>query len=374
MKVLVLPDSFTGTLSAPAAAAAIKSGWQAGAPHDDVLALAISDGGPGFISALLTSDKYQSHQVSVTDLLGRPIEIEMASARLDKLTFFIESAQIVGTQLVLAEPVKQPGRYTSYGIGEAIKFALESKAQRIVIGLGGTASIDGGAGLLAALGVEPAQLLNCGGSALIALTQLDFSEVSNRLANVELVIAADVDVPLLGSRGAAMGFGAQKGASPQLQSELEIALTKFSSLVPARSDGKNAAVMMGAGAAGGIGFAILALGGSKVAGFSYVATALDLAAEIAAADLVITGEGKFDWQSMQGKAISQLAQLCLTQGKPLLVLAGQVDVGRREWSAIGIVGTYGCSADGDIPTNPTFALTELATRVSRTFSPTSWQN
>lgn len=374
MRVLVVPDSFTGTLSAPEAAIAIQTGWQRGAPNDEVTALAISDGGPGFISALLTSAKYQAHEITVSDLLHREVKITLASAQLDKFTFFIESAQIVGSQLVETQSPRHPADYTSYGIGEAIMFAVSAGAARIVIGLGGTASIDGGAGLLAALGAQPAELLSQGGGALAELNNLQLDELIPDIANVELIVAADVDVPLLGNRGAAFGFGAQKGANPELQAELEAALTNFSNLVPIRSDGKNAAVMMGAGAAGGIGYAILALGGSKVAGFDFAAAALELPAAIEGADLVITGEGKFDWQSMQGKAISQLAQLCLAAGKPLLVLAGQVDVGRREWSAIGIVGTYGCSDDGEIPTNPAAALSELAVRVSRTFSPNSWQN
>ena len=144
--------------------------------------------------------------------------------------------------------------------------------------------------------------------------------------------------------------------------------------MPIRKDGKDAAVMLGAGAAGGIGYALLALGAKKVSGFDFVVEALNLTEEISKADLIVTGEGKFDWQSMQGKAISQLAQACLSAGKPLLVLAGQVDVGRREWSAIGVVGTYGCSSDGEIPSNPAKSLSELAARVSRTFSPISWQN
>ena len=374
MRVLVVPDSFTGTLSAPEAAIAIQTGWQRGAPNDEVTALAISDGGPGFISALLTSARYQAHEITVSDLLHREVKITLASTQLDKFTFFIESAQIVGSQLVETQSPRRPAEYTSYGIGEAIMFALSAGAARIVIGLGGTASIDGGAGLLAALGAQPAELLSRGGGALAGLNNLQLDELIPDIANVELIVAADVDVPLLGNRGAAFGFGAQKGASPELQAELEAALTNFSNLVPVRPDRKNAAVMMGAGAAGGIGYAILALGGSKVAGFEFAAAALELPAAIQNADLVITGEGKFDWQSMQGKAISQLAQLCLAAGKPLLVLAGQVDVGRREWSAIGIVGTYGCSDDGEIPTNPAAALSELAVRVSRTFSPTSWQN
>jgi glycerate kinase len=374
MRVLVIPDSFTGTLSAPEAAIAIQTGWQQGAPNDEVMALAISDGGPGFISALLTSAKYRSHEITVSDLLNREVKITLASAQLDKLTFFIESAQIVGSHLVAAESQRRPADYTSYGIGEAIKFALSAGAARIVIGLGGTASIDGGAGLLAALGAQPAELLSRGGGALAGLNNLKLDALTPAIANVELIVAADVDVPLLGSRGAAFGFGAQKGASAELQAELEVALTNFSNLIPIRPDGKNAALMMGAGAAGGIGYAILALGGSKVAGFDYVAAALDLPAAIEKADLVVTGEGKFDWQSLQGKAISQLAKLCLSTGKPLLVLAGQVDVGRREWSAVGIVGTYGCSDDGEIPTNPATTLSQLAVRVSRTFSPTSWQN
>lgn len=374
MQVLVVPDSFTGTLTAREAADAISLGWLRGAPADLVTKLAISDGGPGFVEALLTSSRYRELSFSVTDLLGRKIEISAAVTSDPVVTCYLESAQIVGTNLITDKLQRTPEKYSSYGIGEAILAAKDAGAIRIVIGLGGTAVIDGGAGMLAALGATPKDALVAGGAALNQISELDISTAKANLAGIELIVAADVDVPLLGARGAALGFGAQKGASIEQQEILETALTHFSELMPKRADGKNAAMMLGAGAAGGIGFAALALGGAKVAGFDYVASALDLVNQVAAADLIITGEGKFDWQSMQGKAISQLAQICLNSGKPLVVLAGQVDVGRREWSAIGIVGTYGCSVDGEIPANPADSLSELAVRVARTFSPNSWQN
>ncbi|MGA1328778.1 MAG: glycerate kinase [Candidatus Nanopelagicales bacterium] len=373
MRVLIVPDSFTGTMSASAAATAISTGWQLSAPHDEITALAISDGGPGFVDAVLTNSAFSIATIEVLDLLGQTILINAAVSDDPVRTYFFESAQIVGSHLVLSD-VKKPDRYTSFGIGQAIKFAINDGAKKIVIGLGGTASIDAGAGMLAALGAEPADQLTSGGNGLKSLRNLNLTKPIELMEGVELIVAADVDVPLLGPRGAVQGFGAQKGATPEIKLELEAAIGNFRSLIPMRPDGKDPALMLGAGAAGGIGFAALAIGARKEAGFEFVATAMNLVEQIAAADLIITGEGKFDWQSMQGKAISQLAQLCLSAGKPLLVLAGQVDVGRREWSAIGVVGTYGCSVDGEIPANPAQALSDLATRVARTFSPTSWQN
>lgn len=373
MRVLVVPDSFTGTLTAGEAAMAIAEGWQESAKSDEISKLALSDGGPGFIAAMLTSTNYQEQKINTSNLIGEPIEISIAVSNNGK-EFFIESAQIVGSEFVASDEQKKPDQYTSYGIGEAVKKCIELGAQKIVIGLGGTASIDGGAGMIAALGAQPKELLDSGGLKLKQLKGLDLSVPIKLLENIDLIVAADVDVPLLGSRGAAMGFGAQKGASPELQTELESSLTHYSDLFPVRNDGKHPAVMLGAGAAGGIGFAALALGGKKVAGFEFVAQAFDLPTQISKCDLVITGEGKFDWQSLQGKAIAQLAQLTLSFGKPLLVLAGQVDVGRREWSTLGIVGAYSCSEDGEIPVNPKTALRDLAARVAKTFSPTSWQN
>lgn len=372
MRVLVVPDSFTGTLSASEAAAAITSGWRDAAPHDELISLAMSDGGPGFVAAMLTSKNYQSETFQVTDLQGQLISIDVAISSTNPKTVFIESAQIVGTQLVASSPVRSPGSYSSFGIGDAILWAIANHAQRIVIGLGGTALIDGGAGMLAALGAQPKSKLMQGGLALAQVSEINLSAPIANLAGVELVVAADVDVPLLGSRGAALGFGLQKGATVEQQAELEAALTNYSSMMPRRIDGKDAALMLGAGAAGGIGYAALALGGTKVAGFNYIAAAVELLEQVAVADLVITGEGSFDWQSMQGKAISQLAAICAAAGKPLLVLAGRVDVGRREWSAIGVVGAYGCSADGELPDQPYESLVSLATRVARTFSPVSW--
>jgi glycerate kinase len=322
---------------------------------------------------MLTSENYQSKILKVTDLQGELISISVAVSSANPKTVFIESAQIVGTQLVAASSVRNPGSYSSFGIGEAILWAIENHAQRIVIGLGGTALIDGGAGMLAALGAEPRSKLAQGGLALAEITEINLSAPLANLTGVELVVAADVDVPLLGSRGAAFGFGLQKGATAEQQAELEAALTNYSSVMPKRIDGKDAALMLGAGAAGGIGYAAMALGATKVSGFHYIAAAMELIEQVAAADLVITGEGSFDWQSMQGKAVSQLAAICAAAGKPLLVLAGRVDVGRREWSAIGVVGAYGCSPDGELPEQPFEALASLANRVARTFSPVSWQ-
>lgn len=373
MRVLVVPDSFTGTLTSPQAAAAITTGWQLGAAHDEVVGFGISDGGTGFVDALVSSGTFEQERFSVPNLVGQVIEITAAVDKLGK-SYFFESAQIVGSQLLNQNDIKLPATYSSYGIGEAMAQAIDRGAKQIVIGLGGTASIDGGAGIFAALGATSDGSLSMGGAGLNQVSKLDITPAQAKVAQINLVIAADVDVPLLGPRGAAMGFGQQKGATPNQQAELEAALAKFSELVPIRPDGKHPAVMLGAGAAGGIGFALLALGARKEAGFAFVADALQLNQQIAAADLVVTGEGSFDWQSMQGKAISQLAQMCLTAGKPLLVLAGRVDVGRREWSALGIVGAYGCSEDGEISDRPADALSDLAARVARTFSPSSWQN
>ena len=339
VRIVIAPDSFTGTLTAAQAALAIKTGWEKTSKADFFLA-PMSDGGPGFIDAIEFGFGGNKTHHQVTGLEGTPIT---APLLIVGKTAYIESHLIVGPQLITKEP-RTPDKYTSRGIGELINIALKEDCQTIFVGVGGTASIDAG---------------------------LEILEVVNRekLNDVELIAATDVDVLLLGNRGAAKGFGEQKGASKELIDQLEAKHEEIAKTTPKRKDKKDAAMMLGAGAGGGIGFALMALGANRVSGLELVTESFDLANEIANSDLVITGEGKLDWQTLRGKVITGVADIATESAISCLALCGQVIAGKRELAAAGIVGAYGCIEEGEeLPDDPFMALVFLAERVSKTWS------
>ncbi|MBU6347893.1 MAG: glycerate kinase, partial [Actinomycetales bacterium] len=238
------PDCFTGTLSAVQAADAMRAGWLSTRPGDDVVSLPVSDGGPGFLAAMCNAFGANRIPVIVCDPLGRPTPAEFAL--LDEQAW-IESALACGLQLL--EPSEfDPGKATSYGVGQLISAAIEAGAKQITVGVGGTACNDAGAGMWAALGAtsEGADLSQ-GGLALRLVTGIDLTPALAKVKDVEIILATDVDNPLLGGRGATATYAKQKGADDELIMRLEVALRDFSSLVGKRADGKDAAVALGAG-------------------------------------------------------------------------------------------------------------------------------
>jgi glycerate kinase len=368
-------------MSAAEAAAAICAGWAKEAP-DDVLDLApVSDGGPGFVTAMASALTIALRDCEVAGPRGERV---IAQYALDEVTgtAYVESAQAAGLHLIpVAE--RDPGIMTSWGVGELLVEVVKAGAGRVVVGLGGTGICDGGAGLLAALGAtavddrgaDVTQLLRGGGIALSEVAEIDLSPSQSVMAGVEIVVASDVDCPLLGTRGAARGFAAQKGASPAEVDVLEEALTTWSMALGAidmQGVSKQVGVLLGAGAGGGIGAALFALGATRKPGIDYVLTASEMSRRAQEADLVLTGEGSFDWQSLRGKAISGVAQAALAAGRPVVVLAGRVEVGRREWAGIGVSGVYSLadlagSAEIAISDGPRW-LTEAAARAARSWS------
>ncbi|MGI8870808.1 MAG: glycerate kinase family protein [Mycobacteriales bacterium] len=339
MRVLVAPDSFGGTLSAIEAAEAIRSGWLRAAPADHVDLRPLSDGGPGFVATLAASLPGRRLPVPTVDPLGRGVTAEILLAGD---TAYVESAQACGLHLLAADE-RDPKRATSYGVGALIAAAVESGARRIVVGLGGSATNDGGAGMLAALGAVPLApdggALPYGGAALAAVDRI---EGLPALRGAQLVAATDVDNPLTGLHGASAIFGPQKGASAADVSLLDAALAHFGAVLqrdaPAAPVGL--ADLPGTGAAGGLGVALLALGGIRESGIAVVRHAIRLDAAVGAADLTISGEGSFDFQSLRGKAVTGVAAAASEHGVPCVVLAGQVGVGRREAAAVGVDRAY----------------------------------
>lgn len=366
MKVLVSPDCFTGTLTSAQAANSIATGWQLAHPDDHIEIAPLSDGGPGFVSAIVTTLGASEVPVVVTGPLGEKVPAQFA---LLGNRAWIESAQACGLHLIAHEK-RDPQLSTTFGVGELILAAIESGATQITIGLGGSGTNDGGAGMLAALGATADVDLTAGGAALSTLTSIDLSPALTATKDVTLICASDVDNPLLGLRGATNVFAKQKGASQESIMRLEGALENFAKLCGSRADGKNPAVALGAGAAGGLGYGLLLIGANRVAGIETVMQIVSLDEKIAQADLVITGEGCLDDQSLQGKVAVGVASHCAQAGKPCVVIAGEVRLGKREYLAAGIDAAYSMSEHAGKErsmANAQEVIAQVATKVAKTW-------
>ena len=370
MRVLVAPDGFGGTLTPAQAARALADGWASAVPGDELDLAPLSDGGPGLLDVLAAAlPAAVRHAVVVQDPLARPVE---ASVLVDGATAYVEAATACGLHL-LADRERDPKATTTYGVGQLVAAALDLGARRVVVGLGGSATNDGGAGLLAALGVTrvdaDGNAVPPGGAALRDVAQL-VGFPDPRLADVELVAATDVDAPLLGLLGASNTYGPQKGATREDVALLDGALTRWADLLEAHL-GVAVRDAPGAGAAGGLGAALLALGARREPGIALVQRLVGLPARVAAADLVVTGEGTLDFSSLTGKVVSGVAALAAQHAVPCVVLAGAVRVGRREAAAAGIEATYSLVETVGVEaalTRPAQELAALAARVARQWS------
>ncbi|HEX2177047.1 MAG TPA: glycerate kinase [Nocardioidaceae bacterium] len=362
MRVLIAPDKFAGTLSAVEAAAAIAEGWRRRAPGDEVVQVPMADGGPGFCDVLHAGLGGDLLAVTVTGPYGAPLP---ATVLLVGDTAYVESAQACGLHLT-PQAERDPERATSHGVGELLAAAVDAGARRVVVGLGGSATNDGGAGMLAALGATADAPLTEGPGGLDGVTRVDLAAVRARMEGVELVAASDVDNPLLGLTGATNVYGPQKGVREERKQALDAALEAL-----AEATDRRTANTKGAGAAGGLGFGLLLLGATRTPGVDLVADAVDLAGHAAAVDLVVTGEGAFDFQSRSGKVAYGVANVAGRALRPCIAVAGQVLVGSREMRAMGVESAYSVvdlvgeeAAFG----RPRESLARLAERVARTWS------
>jgi glycerate kinase len=367
MRVLVAPDTFGGTLTAPEAAHAIIEGWRRHAPDDVLTAAAMADGGPGFVDVLHAGVGGQLSAVTVRGPSGEQTPVTVLHA---EGTAYVESAQACGSHL---SEKRSPMTATTYGVGQALLAALDTGARRVVVGLGGSATNDGGAGLLAALGATADVDLDRGPASLRGISRMDLTTAVARFAEVELVIAADVDVPLLGMFGASKTFGPQKGLSDEQIIEVDGILNDVvvAACGTALAD-RRVADAKGAGAAGGLGFALMLLGGTVTSGINLVADAVGLTSLAADHDLVVTGEGTYDFSSRAGKVVYGVASVASASARPCIVLAGQVSVGSREMRAMGIESAYAVSDLVGVEASmrePGRHLADLAERAARTWSP-----
>jgi glycerate kinase len=385
VRILIAPDGFTGTLSAGEAAEAMAEGWRRSAPQDDLTLVPLSDGGPGFLAVLSRALGGTTIPVTVLDPLGRPVPAVILMVDVGaRRTAYIETALACGLHL-LAEGERNPMVTSTFGVGQLLEAAVDGGATSVVLGLGGSGTNDGGAGMLAALGAGNPDALAAGGARLKdlgddALPGID--AVRERLLGIEIVLATDVDSPLLGFHGASAVFGPQKGATPQMTQQLESALGRFTEVVGRVVPGGRELLTgserrldrePGAGAAGGLGYGLILLGGRRVSGVQAVLDAVGFESLVKVNDLVVTGEGSFDGQSLRGKVVAGVAQAALAGAKPSVVIAGQTKVGRRETMALGISGTYAVAETPDqlaaALADPAGTLSARAARVASTWSP-----
>ncbi|MEL7982374.1 glycerate kinase [Vreelandella titanicae] len=359
MNVLLCPDSFKDALSAQDAATAMARGVQRAAPEAHIQVCPLADGGEGSLDALIAATGAERRQLNVQDALGRPRQAAWGWLS-DQRTAFIELAEASGLQHLAAD--ERNALHTStFGVGELLLAALDQGAEKALLLLGGSATNDGGAGMLQALGArfldQHGEPLPPGGAALNQLASLELDGLDPRLAKFSLEAAVDVDNPLLGERGASAVFGPQKGASPEEVEQLDRALGHFADIsTHALSDDYR--MLPGVGAAGGMGFAAKAfLNATLKPGIEMIMQQAGMASLLARADLVITGEGRLDGQSLSGKTPIGVSRAAKRLHKPVIVLAGSLGDG---WQACFDEGVTAAFALADGPMTLADALPRTA--------------
>ncbi|MCI2419459.1 glycerate kinase [Saccharopolyspora sp. K220] len=355
--VLIAPDKFKGSLSAPEVAEAVAAGLRRVRADVEVRLAPVADGGDGTVQAALASG-YISIPVRVAGPIGDPVDTEIA---ISGDTAVVEMASASG--LALLDPAElAPLAASSEGTGEAILAALDAGARTVVLGVGGSACTDGGAGMLAALGVRVLDAagnpLPPGGGPLAQVASVDLSGLDPRLAETDVLLASDVDNPLLGEHGAAHVYGPQKGADPEQVRFLDEALGRWARAVLA-AGGRDVADQPGAGAAGGVGYGALAVLGARMRpGVDVILELVDFEKRLAGAGLVIIGEGSIDEQTLRGKGPAGVAVRAVAAGVPVVAVAGRCELSAERLREAGIEGVYALT---DIEPDPQRSMTEAAT-------------
>ena len=339
MKIVVAPDKFKGSLPATQVAAAIAAGLHAGRPGAEVVTIPVADGGEGTVDAAVAAG-YERVPVTAAGPAGDPVRASYA--RRGEVAV-VELAGVCGLARL---PGGRPAPLTasSFGAGEVLRAALEAGARRIILGVGGSASTDGGAGLLQALGARvldtSGEPVRPGGAGLREVAALDLTGLHRALYPADIILAADVDNPLTGPDGAAEVYGPQKGASPAEVAALDAGLRRWAAVVAA-AVGRDWSRTPGAGAAGGVGFAALAvLGATRRPGIELVLDLAGFETALDGADLVITGEGSLDAQSLAGKTPVGVARAAARRGIAVVAVAGRSTLREAELAAAGIAAVY----------------------------------
>ena len=342
MKIVVAPDSFKECLPAEAVADAMAGGVRAAAPGAEVVCVPMADGGEGTVRALVAATGGKVHVARATGPLGEPVQAELGMLG-DGRTAVVEMAAASGLPLVPPDR-RDPMAATTYGTGELILAALELGATRLVLGIGGSATVDGGAGMAEALGArfldDARQPIPRGGGGLALLARIDLAGLDPRLAGLACDVACDVDNPLVGPRGAARVYGPQKGATPAMVEALDAGLARLADAVE-RDLGVAVRDVPGAGAAGGLGAGLMAFLGARLrSGVELVIQAVGLEERLRGADLVLVGEGQMDAQSAYGKVPVGVSRLARGLGVPAVAIVGSLGEGYEAVHDEGIAACF----------------------------------
>jgi len=340
MKIVIAPDSYKESLSALEVATAIEQGFREIFPDAHYVKLPVADGGEGTVEAMVAATQGGIIKVRVTGPLGENVE-GFYGLSGDEQSAFIEMAAASGLEMV-APSSRNPLKTTSWGTGELIRHALDAGVKHIIIGIGGSATNDGGAGMVQALGAKLLDAednpIGMGGGELEKLARIDISELDTRLANCRIEVACDVTNPLTGKEGASAVFGPQKGATPEMIARLDDSLAHYAKII-ARDLDIDVLNLEGGGAAGGMGAALYAFCGAELRqGIEIVTDALHLDNHVADADLVITGEGRIDSQTIHGKVPVGVAKVAKRYNKPVIGIAGSLT------ADVGVVHEHGIDA------------------------------
>jgi glycerate 2-kinase len=352
MRILITPDSMKDCLPAEEVARNIELGIRKVLPEANIKIIPMADGGEGTTKTLVAATGGKLMEVNVHDPLMREIkacygilgnvpstEFTLSAANVLGMTAVVEVAAASGLELLKKEE-RNPWITTSYGSGELIRSALDHGCRKILIGLGGSATNDAGAGIIQALGGrfldKNRNKIKRGGGALSELAEIDLSDLDKRISECEIIIACDVKIPLCGEQGTSKIYGAQKGADTDMREKLDDNLKKFALLIKEKFD-VNIADMEGAGAAGGIGGGLKALLNADLKpGFKIIAELTGLEDEIKKSDLVITGEGRTDLQTLSGKVPFGIAQLGKKYNIPVIIISGSLSPGSEKLFAEGV--------------------------------------
>lgn len=342
MKVVIAPNAFKGSLSATQAAAAMAGGVRAACADADVLKVPVADGGDGLVEILQEAMQGEVRRFRVMGPRGEPVEASLLYVPALGLAV-IEMATASGLAL-LPPDRRNPLEATTIGTGELIRAALDLGVERIVVGIGGSATTDGGIGVASALGVRfldgAGQPVAPVGGSLTAIRRIDFSGRDPRLNQVQIEVMCDVDNPLLGEQGAARVYGPQKGATPGQVEELEAGLRHLAELIEAET-GRDVRSLPGAGAAGGLGAGMVAFLTARLRrGIDVVLDLVGLDGMLDGADLVLTAEGQIDFQTAHGKAPAGVAERAKAQGVPCIAVAGGIGERISELYPLGIDAVF----------------------------------
>lgn len=361
---MIAPDKFKGSLTAAEVAAAVAAGLHRAEPDLEVRAIPIADGGDGTVEAAVSAG-FERRTVTVRGPLGTPTEAAFA---VSNHTAVLELAEASGLRR-LPPGVFDPLHASTYGTGELLRAALDAGARTLVLGVGGSSSTDGGAGLLAALGARfldaaGADLEPCGAS-LAEVAGVDLSGLDERIAQSEVILATDVDNPLLGTFGAAAVYGPQKGAAPEDVLALETGLGRLVDVLT-RQLGEHAvaaAAQPGAGSAGGVGYgAIVGLGARVRPGIELMLELLGVEQALRGARLVVTGEGSLDEQSLHGKAPVGVARLAALHGVPVAAVCGRLRLTPDQLRQAGIRAAF---ALAELEPDPAHSMADAASLLER---------